>query len=90
MQLLGRELGEVLGSNRQSRPKLVNKGSALQKGGVGRKATVGPTHGGAPWLLLTSQILAYQTAWLRHSAVRVPVVHVCLTVSRSTREGGRE
>jgi hypothetical protein len=33
MQLLGRELGEVLGSSRQSRLKLVNEGSALQKVG---------------------------------------------------------
>jgi hypothetical protein len=31
MQLLGRELGEVLGSSRRSRLKLVNEGSALQK-----------------------------------------------------------
>jgi hypothetical protein len=33
MQLLGRELGEVLGSGRRSRLKLVNGGSALQKVG---------------------------------------------------------
>jgi hypothetical protein len=33
MQLLGRELREVLGSSRQSRLKLVNEGSALQKVG---------------------------------------------------------
>jgi hypothetical protein len=31
MQLLGHELGEVLGSSRLSRLKLVNEGSALQK-----------------------------------------------------------
>jgi hypothetical protein len=49
MQLFGRELGEVLGSNRQSRPKLVNEGSALQKGGVGKEGDRGADSWRCSW-----------------------------------------